>query len=286
MSDPSIPETAPGRRGALRLARTAAVLSNLAAVLAVVVWAILFSYLLSSGKKNLAVIALGGILPLVLLLAGTVLGIVGLAVPKKDERPGIFGKALIGISINLALLIFIVGGSIVYPLLAARNYPRTPEARLQKATNTLATASGTERFYALNDAAKESFETGKIEDARKYAAELLTAASNYPSDWNYGNAIQDGNIVLGRIAVRENKIDDAKQHLLAAGNSHGSPQMNSFGPNLTLARDLLEKGETNTVLQYFNECSKFWKMDYGKLDDWSNAVKTGQSPNFGANLLY
>jgi len=36
--------------------------------------------------------------------------------------------------------------------------------------------------------------------------------------------------------------------LIAAGNSPGSPVMNSFGSSLTLAKDLLKKGGRDTVL--------------------------------------
>ena len=63
-------------------------------------------------------------------------------------------------------------------------------------------------------------------------------------------------------------------------------QMNSFGPNMMLAKDLLEKGERDTVLQYFELCRKFWKMDWGKLNQWSKEVRMGQTPDFGANLIY
>lgn len=138
----------------------------------------------------------------------------------------------------------------------------------------------------MDDAAKESFEVGKIEDARKYATELLALAQKFQGDWNYGNAIQDGNLVLGRIAARDGQIEEAKKYLLEAGKSPGSPQMNSFGPNMSLAKDLLEKGERDTVLQYFELCRKFWTMDYGKLDQWSREVKAGHIPDFGANLVY
>jgi len=80
----------------------------------------------------------------------------------------------------------------------------TPEQRLDRAANELAKAKTLQaRFYALNDAAKESFVLVKTEDARKYAQELLALAAKFQGDWNYGNAIQDGNLVLGRIAVKE-----------------------------------------------------------------------------------
>lgn len=165
--------------------------------------------------------------------------------------------------------------------------PTTPQQRFNTAQDELRTAgSEEERFYALNDAAKEGFVLGKNEEARKHAEELLTLLPKYKGNWNYGNAIQDGNLVLGRIAVVEGHLDDAKQFLIKAGNSPGSPQMNSFGPNMSLAKDLLEKGETDAVLEYFELCRKFWKMEDGKLDQWSREVKAGKIPDFGANLVY
>jgi hypothetical protein len=144
----------------------------------------------------------------------------------------------------------------------------------------------TERFYALNRAAKNALAEGKKADARKYAEELARLAPAYTNDWNYGNAIQDANLVLGRLALDEGKIDEAKKRLLASADSNGSPQMNSFGPNVALARDLLEKGEKEVVLEYFARCTKFWKMDGDKLKEWTEAVKKGATPDFGGNLTY
>ncbi len=163
----------------------------------------------------------------------------------------------------------------------------TPQQRLDRAIKKLAEAkTQEEKFYALNDAAKESFVAGKSEDARKYAQELMTLLPQFQGNWNYGNAVQDANLVLGRIALREGRVDEAKRHLTEAGKSPGSPQMDSFGPNMSLAKDLLEKGERDTVLQYFELCRKFWKMGKDQLDHWTKDVKAGQIPDFGANLVY
>jgi len=163
----------------------------------------------------------------------------------------------------------------------------TPQGRLAKATNELVKAkTPQERFYALNDAAKESFVVGNVEDATKYAEELMTLLPKFPGDWNYGNAVQDANLVLGRIAVKEGRIDEAKRYLIAAGNSPGSPQMNSFGPNVSLAKDLLEKGERDVAIQYLELCRRFWTMDRGRLEKWIQEIKAGKIPDFGANLVY
>jgi hypothetical protein len=74
--------------------------------------------------------------------------------------------------------------------------------------------------------------------------------------------------------------------LRASGATTGSPTLDSFGPNMLLARDLLEAGEDEAVLAYFEQCRVFWKMGGDKLDRWSQDVKDGLLPDFGANLAY
>lgn len=143
-----------------------------------------------------------------------------------------------------------------------------------------------ERFYALNRAAKTALKEGRTEEARKLAKELERLAPKYRSNWNYGNAIQDANQVLGLIALSEGDVAEAKKRLLASADSKGSPQMNSFGPNMQLAKDLLAKGERDVVLEYFERCGKFWEMGADRLSAWTDSVNRGETPKFGANLRY
>ena len=270
-----------------RFASLAAIFGLLAPFVVFLLYVFLNWYMESHGRTKLATLGIIGSLPLLLIFAGLALGIMALAQIKQQEHKGIFGTALAGVCINCLLLVLLFIGPFFLAMSLRKNHPTTPQARLDTANKKLATAvTGEDKFAALDDVAKESFVVGNIEDARKDATELLTLAPSYESNWNYGNAIQDGNLVLGRIAVREGRIEEAKQYLFAAGNSKGSPTMDSFGPNMSLAKDLLEKGERDTVLQYFELCRKFWTMDYGKLDDWSQEVKAGKIPNFGANLVY
>ena len=270
-----------------RFTKLAAIFSLLAPVIAFFIGLFLFWYVQSHGRTRLAILGVIGSLPLLVIFSGLALGIIALAQIKRQEHKSIFGTALAGVCINSLLLVLLFVGPFFLTMALRKNHPTTPQGRLDVANQKISVAAtGEGRFYALDDAAKESFVVGKVEDARKYATELLTLAPKFESNWNYGNAIQDGNLVLGRIAVREGRIEEAKQYLLAAGKSKGSPQMDSFGPNMSLAKDLLEKGERDTVLQYFELCRKFWTMDYGKLDDWSQEVKAGKIPNFGANMVY
>jgi uncharacterized membrane protein YeaQ/YmgE (transglycosylase-associated protein family) len=268
-------------------AKFAAVFSLLTPLIAIFSYVFLFEYLKSHGQTKITTITLIGLFALLIITLGLVLGLVALAITKQPERKGVFGKALIGVCLNGLLLASLVAVPLLLPHVMGKKFPTTPQGRLDMATKKLAEASNDEdRFYALDDAAKESFNAGKIDDANNCAKGLLKLAPGFQGNWNYGNAIQDGNLVLGRIAVRDGRIEEAKNYLLEAGKSSGSPQLDSFGPNMSLANDLLQKGERDTVLQYFGLCRKFWRMDYGKLNDWSDEVKAGKIPDFGANLVY
>jgi uncharacterized membrane protein YeaQ/YmgE (transglycosylase-associated protein family) len=270
-----------------RFPRFAALFSILTPLIAIFGYFCLFEYLRFHGHAKIPVIAVIGIFVLALVVLGLILGVIALAITKQHQRKGIFGKAIIGICLNGFLLVSLVTLPFILPHVIGGNYPTTPKGRLDVATKKLAEATtDQERFYALDAAAKESFNVGKIDDANQFATQLLNLAPSFKDNWNYGNAIQDGNLVLGRIAVRDGRLEEAKNYLLEAGKSPGSPQMDSFGPNMSLAKDLLEKGERDTVLQYFELCRKFWTMDYNKLNEWSEEVKAGKTPYFGANLIY
>ncbi len=154
--------------------------------------------------------------------------------------------------------------------------------RLKAATDKLAAASSPEaRFYALGQAARQSLAAGKVEDARKYAQELMELLPSFRQDREYGNAAHDANLTLGRIAVREGRLDDAKRCLFESVRTPGAQQMD-YGPSMSLAKDLLEKGEQQAVLDYLLVCKRFWNN--GRLDEWSQQVKEGKVPDFGRNL--
>lgn len=147
------------------------------------------------------------------------------------------------------------------------------------------------RFLSLCRAAKMSLAVGRTDDARQFATDMMVLDDKYsrgvPEKAN-GDVVLNGNLVLGTIALDEGRIDEAKRRLLAAGKSTGSPTLDTSGPNMSLAKELLEKGEQEVVLQYFELCRKFWTYHGSneKLDVWIKDVQAGRMPDFGANLLY
>ena len=141
--------------------------------------------------------------------------------------------------------------------------------------------SDIERTHLLVELARAAFEAERYDDARTHASALLDAP---PTPVGDDTATHRGNIILGRVALVADDVEQAKYHLLEAGRVSGSASLGSFGPNMRLAADLLERGEKDIVLEYFELCSSFWPSD--KLQDWTALVRAGRTPDFEAHLIY
>lgn len=145
------------------------------------------------------------------------------------------------------------------------------------------------RMHSLPNLARAALAASEFEEACQYASALLTLArsEDVPEFFrNDGNAIHYGNLVLGQCELRNGNFDAAKKYLLASGKTTGSPNLGSFGPNMSLAKELLEIGEREVVLDYFDLCKVFWKSGIDELQQWAEQVKRGEIPDFGANLDY
>jgi hypothetical protein len=143
------------------------------------------------------------------------------------------------------------------------------------------------KMLGLRQAAERALRRGQLEKTQRLARELLDLAPQFRRDWNYGNAVHHGHRLLGEVALQRGDIGRAREELLAAGRTPGSPQLNSFGPNMSLAKRLLERGERDIVLEYFALCAAFWKSDIqGSLPAWTAAVREGRMPEFRGNLIY
>ena len=85
-----------------------------------------------------------------------------------------------------------------------------------------------------------SLEAGLDLAGVKATAQALLANNTDSNSWNYGNVIYNAHSLLGRVAMREGKLEEAKKHLLSAGRTPGSPQINSGSLEFILARELVE----------------------------------------------
>ena len=161
-------------------------------------------------------------------------------------------------------------------------FPRSPQQVLADLEEDRG-SGGAADLFALPQLAKAALKADALDKAALYANQMLQSPS---SDPNYGQAVHDGNMVLGMISMKQGNVAQAREYLLASGKTTGSPVLDSFGPNMILAKALLEAGERDAVLEYLEACRAFWKMGASQLDAWTATVRAGGMPSFGANLVY
>lgn len=149
-----------------------------------------------------------------------------------------------------------------------------------------------DRFYAesalVKAYASEKLMANNSAEAESYADALLKAAEHYKSDSEYANAVHHAHLVLGRVMLLSGDIEMANEELLLAAKVPGSPQLQSAGPNMTLAKEILAVGEKRVVLKYFDACLKFWKDQHAeeKVKSWRAVISQGGIPDFKANLIF
>ena len=145
----------------------------------------------------------------------------------------------------------------------------------------------------LQAKARAALHAGDTKAATKHASELLKKNTDKTS-WNFGNVVYEANQILGLAALREGRVAAAKQYLIAAGRTPGSPQLNSFGPEMTLAQELLNRGEKQVVLDFLDLVAKFWatpkpntqrrflglyKQHAAKIQHWKKEIRAGKKPS-------
>lgn len=137
-----------------------------------------------------------------------------------------------------------------------------------------------DRFYMLTHLAPIAVDAAHLRKAVLYADELLNWTRKFRTNWNHGNAIHLAHVTLGRVALRQRRIEVAKTHLIASAKTKGSPQLNSFGPNHDLAAELLARGEAKIAIRYLNLCRKFWTMGGQRIDAWTKSILASGTTDF------
>jgi len=172
---------------------------------------------------------------------------------------------------------------------SALHQHKPPEDWLATWEEKLSAASDEgERFTYLPFAAKAALEAGQNNKARAYAEEALRFLPRDPFPFIHraGNTVFDCNFVLGRLALLDGDVALAEEYLLLAGDTKGSIVLDTSGPNMSLARELLKRSRRETVLKFLAQCGRFWTDDHGLLAKWSAEIENGEMPVFGTNLFY
>lgn len=144
------------------------------------------------------------------------------------------------------------------------------------------------RFVNLPYAAKAALEAGQFQKAEAYAIEVLKLADtraskkstrlNPRSAVGIGTADFYGNFVLGRLALLRTDIR------AAAGKTTGDAALNSYGPNMSLAQELLKRGDLQSredVIMFLQECKVFWRTSPNSIDSWTTSIRQNKTVDFG-----
>lgn len=85
----------------------------------------------------------------------------------------------------------------------------------------------------------------------------------------------------GRAALHAGDVEGAKRQLLESAKDDCSPRIHFLGPNMRLAKELLERGERDTVLEYIKRLRPVWDSGEDALDHWERTIREGGMPDFG-----
>jgi hypothetical protein len=157
----------------------------------------------------------------------------------------------------------------------------SPETRLDEMDRLLREEDPQSEWVPrLREIAGElAFTLGRLDKARAYAGEMI-ARAGAPDHGD--DAVHNGHLLLGRIALREGDTARASAHLILAGQAGATGLLPVFGPDMRLAAELVASGDREGVIRYLSLCRAFWLN--GQLDDWIAQLRAGEIPDFSRNL--
>jgi tetratricopeptide (TPR) repeat protein len=129
------------------------------------------------------------------------------------------------------------------------------------------------RESLAGEMAQAAFKMGDFPGSAEYAKIQLSGKDR--------SAPQRANTILGRVALRSGDVSSAKQFLLDSSKPEAAKDISLSGPIMVLAKELLERGERDTVLQYLDNCLALWPRGENVLQVWIAEIRNGKTPNFG-----
>ncbi len=136
------------------------------------------------------------------------------------------------------------------------------------------TRNRTARETLAGEMAAAAFKIGDFAGAAQLAKIHLQSSDR--------NAVQRANTLLGRVALRAGDLAGGKQRLLDSAKPEAARDVSISGPTMVLAKELLEKGERDIVIQYLENCMPLWPRGETFLQNWIADIQAGKTPNFGS----
>jgi hypothetical protein len=173
--------------------------------------------------------------------------------------------------------------ALAYELLdeAHREWEATPATRRSpNSLSNMITRAGQTKWIA-----QAAMESGGLERAAQLAREVLRLEEQIRDhdprrvhDGSYEHHL--AHIILGGVALRQQSIEEAKAHLLAAVKVRKQGAvLESYGPDFALAGTLLQQGHVQDVETYLESCREIWPLGRGLIDSWLAEMRLGGKPH-------
>lgn len=157
------------------------------------------------------------------------------------------------------------------------NFTEKYSLRQEKCINAKARAlQNPAAFEQVKYAAEICFLAGSYEDSRLFTEQITKNIDSFNNYTTKGGMLHEYHTLMGRHLVREGNLEGAKQQLTLSIDLPPDAVMQSFGPNTSLALDLLLKGENTAVLTYLDGCSRFWKEE--PIQIWKTKINANKMP--------
>jgi tetratricopeptide (TPR) repeat protein len=135
------------------------------------------------------------------------------------------------------------------------------------------TRSREARATLAGDMAEAEFKVGNFDGAAALAR--IQLGTTDPA------AGQRGNTILGRVALRDGDIEQSKHYLIESSKPSALRRASLYAPSMTLAKELLQQGEKDAVIEYLENCLALWPDGRSALQSWITDIRNGKIPNFG-----
>ncbi|MDD5092126.1 MAG: thioredoxin family protein, partial [Candidatus Wallbacteria bacterium] len=124
-----------------------------------------------------------------------------------------------------------------------------------------------DRYYSIDKLIKTAYLAGLSAEVLAMCPEQLSLAERFgPKNWNYGNAVFNANHYQGLLAFDRGDFKTACEFLIKSGEAPASPQLESYGPDLSLARKLAQSHPEQVKLflrkitNYWSDCPSYEKL--------------------------
>jgi hypothetical protein len=135
------------------------------------------------------------------------------------------------------------------------------------------TSNPVARETLAGDMAEAAFKVGDFKGAAALAKIHLVGRDR--------TAPQRANTILGRVAIRTGDLAEARRFLLDSSDPKAEDDVSLAGPSMVLAKELLEEGDRDSVIQYLTNCITLWPRGENVLQLWIGDIERGKTPNFG-----